>query len=379
MQYDIKYLIAAYLTRSLSEEERGDLEGWLMEEEHRVLFNRICHAVTLEEKMERMRGYDREQAWLRLERKIKPRRFLWRGWRYAAVLALPALVAGGLLYGVMGGSEGKEERVVAQAEQAEVTGPCIILADGEVVALRQEGKCAVETREGIRLEQEDGKVTLVVPELREGEEVRWHTVVTPRGGVYHVELPDGTKVWLNAESSLRFPSAFAGGDRMVEMKGEGYFEVVHDEGRPFVVTAGEMKVNVLGTKFNVCAYPEGRHTTALLEGKVQVESGNAQAVLAPGEQAVADGDRLVTGKANMGAVLSWMNRTFVFENAPLEEIMAELGRWYDVEVVFLNNRLREERFSIEMPRYKSAVEAVRAIERTKSIQLEVTEGHVVVK
>lgn len=163
------------------------------------------------------------------------------------------------------------------------------------------------------------------------------------------------------------------------MTGEGYFEVAHDTMRPFIVTAGDIQINVLGTKFNVRTYPESHHTTTLLEGKVQVEKENIRVVLAPGQQAVVSGDRLVTGKADMEVAFSWMNRTFVFENAPLEEIMAELVRWYDMEVIFLNNRLRKERFSIEMPRYESVDEAVRAIKQTKSIQLEINERQILVK
>ncbi|MEO8584191.1 MAG: FecR domain-containing protein, partial [Flavitalea sp.] len=170
--------------------------------------------------------------------------------------------------------------------------------------------------------------------------VVYNTLSTPAGSQYQVVLPDGSEIWLNAGSSIRFPSKFDGSERLVSLTGEAYFEVAKNKERPFRVTSGNMTVNVLGTHFNVNAYGEnGLIRTSLLEGSVKIIRGGTSNILKPGQQAVLDDlhEGIETNNANMQQVLAWKNGLFQFEGADIRTIMGEISRWYDVQVVYVGN------------------------------------------
>ena len=167
--------------------------------------------------------------------------------------------------------------------------------------------------------------------------VTYNTLATPRGGQYQLVLPDGSKVWLNASSSIHFPTAFTGNQRDVELTGEAYFEVAKNKEKPFHVNVKGMQVEVLGTHFNVNAYgDEGNIKTSLLEGSVKIKSGQASGLLKPGEQAILGGNvnKIEIKKADMSEVMAWKNGLFQFDDAGITTIMQEISRWYNVEIVY---------------------------------------------
>lgn len=168
-------------------------------------------------------------------------------------------------------------------------------------------------------------------------DITYNTIVTPRGGQYQVVLADGTRVWLNAASSLKFPTAFTGTERHVELTGEAYFEVAKNKDMPFTVSAGNVRVNVLGTSFNVSAYEDDAcNKTTLLEGSVQIVRNNQRLSLAPGQQAVSEGNdqpvRLKT--VNVEDAIAWKNGYFSFKKENIRSVMRKIARWYDVDVTF---------------------------------------------
>lgn len=165
----------------------------------------------------------------------------------------------------------------------------------------------------------------------------YNILSTPRGGQYKIILPDGSQVWLNAGSSLRFPVSFAAAARSVELEGEGYFEIKRDAARPFVVHTDAARVKVLGTHFNVSAYKEDKEwTTTLLEGAVEVSSKNGdRAMLRPGQQASLSDDKRINLQAvDVAASVAWKNGYFDFRRASLSDIMKQFSRWYDIDVVY---------------------------------------------
>lgn len=167
--------------------------------------------------------------------------------------------------------------------------------------------------------------------------VVYNTLTTPRGGQYQLILPDGSKVWLNASSSIHFPTAFIGKQRDVELTGEAYFEVAKNKEKPFRVNVNGMQVEVLGTHFNVNDYgDEGNIKTSLLEGSVKIKSGQTSGLLKPGEQAVLDknASKIEIKKADMNEVVAWKNGLFEFDGAGVTTIMREISRWYDVDIVY---------------------------------------------
>ncbi len=160
-----------------------------------------------------------------------------------------------------------------------------------------------------------------------------YQVSTPKGGKFQLLLPDNTKVWLNAESSIRFPKVFKQTERRVQITGEAYFEVAENKSAPFNVEVNELEVKVLGTHFNVNAFPEeDAVTTTLLEGAVQLKSNHNTAILKPGFQAVLANNQLQVAAANTGNAVAWKNGLFAFEKSPVKKIMQQFERWYEVEV-----------------------------------------------
>ncbi|WP_316814246.1 FecR family protein [Pedobacter heparinus] len=177
-----------------------------------------------------------------------------------------------------------------------------------------------------------------------------NTILTPRGGQYHIILPDGTRVWLNASSSIKFPMVFSGRERNVEITGEAYFEVVSNPAMPFIVKAGETNIRVLGTHFNVMAYADEQGVnTTLLEGKVKVSSGNTVNVMKPGQQALVLNGTINITTANVEEAVAWKNGYFYFKDSDIKTVMRQISRWYDVDVEYKGS-LPETVFSGKMYR-----------------------------
>ncbi len=184
----------------------------------------------------------------------------------------------------------------------------------------------------------------IVYRMETGEavnEIKYNTLENPRGSkVVNITLADGSRIWLNAGSSVTYPVAFAGNERKVSVKGEAYFEIAHDAAKPFYVSKGDIEVKVLGTHFNVNAYDdESDVKVTLLEGSVKLSNTGQTVIIKPGEQAVASSNSPLTvyHSPDLDKVMAWKNGLFNFEDAELKDIMRELSRWYDVEVVYEGN------------------------------------------
>jgi ferric-dicitrate binding protein FerR (iron transport regulator) len=172
---------------------------------------------------------------------------------------------------------------------------------------------------------------------KEVKAVTYNTLATPKGGQYQIVLPDGTKVWLNAASSLRYPTAFLGKERCVDVTGEAFFEVASQPDQPFTVRVGSSEVKVLGTQFNINAYGDrGRMSATLVSGRLCVTSGGHRQLLDPGEAAKvnSEGSLILAEHADIEEATAWKKGLFYFHNADLKTIMRQLSRWYDVEVVY---------------------------------------------
>ena len=196
-------------------------------------------------------------------------------------------------------------------------------------------------------------------------EIVYNTISTPRGGQYQLTLADGSKVWLNASSSLRFPASFTGNERKVEITGEAYFEVAKNASMPFIVSAKGMNVEVLGTHFNINSYTdEAAIKTTLLEGAVKVSKGNAIQILSPGQQAQLNnvGQITVSKNADVDEIMAWKNGSFVFNSTDIENIMRQISRWYDVDVSFDGN-ISKELFSGIVSRTSKLSQVLKIMER----------------
>lgn len=214
----------------------------------------------------------------------------------------------------------------------------LTLADGSEIVLDDAKNGTISAKPDAKVNKvKDGELVYESKNTQSTKANSLNIISTPRGGKYTIVLTDGSRVFLNAATTLKFPSAFAGNERKVELSGEAYFEVAKDKAKPFKVILKNQVIEVLGTHFNVKAYEEETAVkTTLVEGSVKVSSGNQGGILKPGQQAVLEntGEFSVLNHVNTVKEIAWKNGFFIFRNAGIESIMREIGRWYDVDVVF---------------------------------------------
>ena len=214
----------------------------------------------------------------------------------------------------------------------------LTLADGSKVVLDSNLNGTFAKQGNMQVARQNGRLQYIAAADKTAQPAGlYNTITTPRGGQYQLVLGDGTKVWLNAASSLRFPAGFTGVTRDVEIKGEAYFEVAKDAAHPFRVLAGGATVRVLGTHFNVNAYDdENTIATTLLEGSVKVVNNEAESLLKPGDQAQLDKSGRISLRhdVNVQEVVAWKDGFFQFDNAGIKTVMRQLSRWYDVDVEY---------------------------------------------
>lgn len=257
----------------------------------------------------------------------------------------------------------------------------LTLADGSTIILDSANNGNI-TRQGnvTVIKLDDGQLSYH-PSDNANAEVVYNTIATPRGGQYQVVLADGSKVWLNAASSITFPTSFPGKEREVKVTGEAYFEVVHNAAKPFRVSVGDMKVEVLGTHFNVNAYEdEGVIKTTLLQGSVKVAEGNKSVVITPGEQVQIKiaGSLEINRSPDLESVMAWKNEKFIFRDLDLKSIMRQLERWYDVRVTY-KGEIPDEEFVGIVSRNVNISEILNMLETAGNVKFEVIGKNIIVK
>ncbi|WP_109698771.1 FecR family protein [Chitinophaga deserti] len=338
MQEDkLRHLLGLHLHGRMSTAETEELSKLLQDESNEALFISL-----LSDMMEASAGGSGEYdpaRWETVRQRILeadtgtpvvPVRRYW--WKWAAAAAVAGIVAAGVwmylhkehMPAATVSMEGRYKNdVLPGGNRASLT-----LASGQVIDLdaAADGKLAQQGGTQIRKLQ-NGQVAYTGDEP--STVAAWNTLVTPRGGQFRLTLPDGTNVWLNAASELRFPTAFIGKERKVELTGEAYFEVAKDASKPFMVkTASGIDVQVLGTHFNISAYDGAASAVTLLEGAVAVNMKK----LAPGQQAVQLNGQIRIRPCDTDQAVAWKNGFFNFSDADIETVMKELERWYDVKV-----------------------------------------------
>ncbi|MFC2124691.1 FecR family protein, partial [Bacteroidota bacterium] len=231
--------------------------------------------------------------------------------------------------------------------------------------------------------------SLIYSDEKKTDEIQpliYNELKTPRGGGYNLVLADGTEVWVNAGSSLKFPVSFTDSTRKVFLTGEAYFDVSHN-GKPFIVSSGSMDITVLGTSFNVSAYPDELSIkTTLVEGKVQIDvtgnlgSTSASEILMPNDQAVIlrDGSTIKINQVNTSQYTSWIDGKIEFTNDNLDMVMKRLARWYDFEYEFENNLARDYHFSARISNIENVSSILEMLEMTTDVKFELRNNTIVI-
>ncbi|NQX39929.1 FecR protein [Pedobacter steynii] len=249
----------------------------------------------------------------------------------------------------------------------------LTLADGHQVALNDSSNRIITAENGMQIHLNDGGE--LVYQITDDKKIKsdYNKIETGIGGQYQVILPDGTKVWLNSSSSLRYPTVFNTGERTVELKGEGYFEVTKDKTKPFKVITETQQVEVLGTKFNINAYPEEEHIrTTLLQGSVNVGVLNKTSAytLKPGEQAVLTAQHFKIATVDTEEFISWKDGYFLFNDEPIFTAMRKLARWYDVEVVYEGD-FKDINFGGSVSKSNSLQKTLKVLQSTNKLKFKI--------
>lgn len=297
---------------------------------------------------------------------------LWRYWLRAAAAVL-VLGAGVGLWFSYSHRNSKIHQPLAEVIELKKTSPSLTLANGSVINLNGVAKGVVANDHQAEIKKTaDGKLVYNAVVSSNATPVRYNTLDIPRGSGYQLTLPDGSKVWLNAESALTFPTAFTGTERRVTLKGEAYFEVAKNKKMPFVVAAGSSEVQVFGTHFNVSAYAgDAGVTTTLLEGSVGFSSHNGQNVLLkPGQEGSYAQGQITVKEVKAADAVAWINGYFIFRKTPISSIMKQIGRWYDVETV-IPAGLKDEKFSGVYARSTDLNELLKGLELTGLVHFKV--------
>lgn len=376
-----KYIDWNILKRSmdheLSEEEKNTFENWYASHEsHRNYYERMISEWNRETLRERnlsriLSKYDsllqtRERCHLQVIR----RRILY--WSVAAVLFIG--------FGVAWIIEGFQSKVISPIPfTAIVPGQSkayLSLYDGTNICL-DETMDSLNIKVGTtEIRNRQGTVTFVMNDEFSGE-TAYNTLVVPRNGEYHIVLNDGTEVWLNADSYLKFPVYFKGKERRVVLTGEAYFKVAHHDQYPFIVETDLGNVRVYGTEFNVKRYEEEHNIrTTLVNGSVgfclREDKPENYVIIEPGHQiSYQVGEKIVVKKVNISNEIAWRNQLFCFESCTLEEIMKDIARWYDVSISFESEHLKKLYFTCTLDRYGNIEQLLRFFKEVYDIEFKI--------
>jgi transmembrane sensor len=377
-QFNIHELAEKWATGHITSEEQAWLEKWYAEfnEEELTLTN------SRHQDSDALKKAMLDQINASIEKDEAPTRTLWR-WRNlvaAASISVFLSVGGYFLF-----HKAAPQQQIAQIQKQDIAPggnkAILTLANGQRLILTgaKNGLLANQGNTTIS-KTADGKVVYNAAASESGK-VIYNTITTPRGGQYHLTLADGTDVWLNATSSIKYPTAFTGKDRQVEITGEAYFEVAHNAAKPFRVMSNGQTVEVLGTHFNVNGYPDESETrTTLIQGSVKVtKTGtNETNILKPGQQAILSDRLFAISNVKTDDAIAWKNGYFMFNNEPLESAMRKISRWYDVDIEYRDSGLKNENTYGSLSRFSDVSKVLKLLELTGAVKFHIAGNKIIV-
>jgi ferric-dicitrate binding protein FerR (iron transport regulator) len=341
---DATDLLNRYRNGQVSEEEKALVESWYLNYTQKAADPEISD---LELEANQHKILDHIMAGIEPERKFYY-------WRYISVAAavVAVIFAGGLLLKENSVPDKVSSLVIKPGNNHLPPGgnrATLILSNGSSINLTGVKNGALASEKGVVINKNaDGRITYGHGKGNAESATVFNTVLTPRGGQYQLVLSDGTRVWLNSASSLKFPVTFTAAKREVELSGEAYFEVAHNQHKPFQVVSNGQTVEVLGTHFNINAYQDEQATkTTLLEGSVKVLAHGVSSKIKPGEQVQQKNGKLTVSEVDLEEAIAWKNGFFYFKDDNIKTIMRQLSRWYDVEIKY-EGQIPEREFSGQM-------------------------------
>lgn len=385
----------------MEKEKQNNQEQWLkafVDREEDFDYEAFCEMMRspdnedLREEFERVRRLtaleaDKAKMWKQVQSRMnknsryRVKRYL----KYAAII-VAFVLAGGTWWMV---KENPEEIISVELSETSMLSPgtpkaYILFSSGQRMDLTTTGHDTMVMEKGMQVRVgSSGKISYVPGDSGSilKQEIVYNTIVVPRGGEYKLELADGTLVWLNSDSELRYPVKFVGNQREVQLKGEGYFKVSKNPEKPFRVMVGDMVVKVLGTSFNINAYKDQDNIlTTLVSGKVDIQdvTGESLVVMKPNQQVDFRHGQVVVKEVDVTRFVSWLDGKFYFNDMTLENIMSQLQRWYDIEVFFTDEKLKSYPFTGVIRRDLSAERIFEIIEKTTQVKFHIKDKCVTV-
>ena len=375
MEKELEEIIMKQLASDeLSEEEKAYFEEWYKESSHQKYFQELLkiHSGIMAYSVKD--HVDREKAW----RKVRPVRKISRIYevlKYAVILLLP------LCIGILLFTREREKTTTVYVEPIVKPGgklAVLTLSTGKQVELSE--RVASMSEQGAKISNSTNNELVYKPveDVTSTEDV-YNTITVPRGGEYKLVLADGTTVWLNSDSYIRFPVTFSGDKRQVELRGEAYFEVAKNMEKPFIVRINDYDICVTGTQFNVRDYSNESVVTTLVEGSIQLERGKQIQKLVPGQQALLVNGRWIIKEVDVTDFIGWREGAFNFKEVCLENIINELARWYDIEVFFVDSDKQNEYYSFEIERSSSLKQVLNILEKTRTLDVELKGRTVIIR
>lgn len=374
-------MIRLYLSGAISEEERQELKFWVEESEgNRRFFEEMKEEGRFAEEFPEFCRIDMEKGWRRFEQQVQPkRRSLWRrALRYAAVIAVP--VAVGLSVWLLNREEKAENTLISKVIEPGQVKAMLVLPGGATLALQDMKQGEIEVDKGLKARQTNKGLVYDNDVVSREEKLKYNTLKTPRGGEFRLTLSDGTSVILNSATNLRYPVTFGKQERKVYLDGEAYFEVQKDSTRPFYVEMDGMQIKVYGTSFNVNTHKEGGIQTVLVEGRVGIKLPNYEHILSPGSWARFNRERgeIEVRSVDVQQYVAWTKGIFAFEEESLEQIMNTLSLWYDVDVFYETDSVKQLHFSGHLGRYKEIRDILDAITEATGVKFSIKERIIIV-
>ena len=383
--YKISRLRAKKLMGVILPEDEEKLNAWLEEDaRNKDLYRRILEVENFSTRDMYAKRLDVEHTWDALKEQLagqRKRRSLFSSWQIGVAASVILLVGIGLYWGFNKKPKVKQVEVAAHVEMGGAKA-ILVTSRGDEIVL-QDSSVQLITLGGGMVAKNDGVQVSYKENEGAGKEdvLEYNTIRVPRGGEYKLFLSDNTEVFLNSDSEIRFPVKFGKGKRDVFLRGEAFFVVTKDASRPFVVNANDkMSVEVLGTQFNLQAYPDDAFVeTTLNEGAVRVFNGKQGVRLRPDEQAVYDEGKFTVRKVDASSYSAWKEGRFMLLNHSLENIMTRLARWYNIDIFWENPEVKEYHFSGELARYEDFTEILRMLELATRVHFEVKDRTVFVR
>ena len=372
--FQLARIIAASLKGNANDEEQRTLREWLsVSTRNKKIYDEFKDGKRLEQKIvesQQINWKNEYQHFITKRQRTRKNRRMKTIIRYAAILTLPIVAAGIFLL------QKNDRQTIVSISEVIKPGEhkaVLITGGGERITLSDSTLSPIQEQNGMIVNVTNNKVSYILPEdslCTQGSPI-FNTLQIPRGGEYFLTLADGTEVWLNAETEIRYPVQFTGDKRVVYLDGEAYFTVAPDKNKPFTVVSTHASVSVLGTQFNFRAYPDERDVqTTLVSGSVimQSEKYKQQIKLVPGEQGVLEKNsaKLMKQEVNTYLYTAWKDGRFAFRDARLEDLFNILARWYDLSVFYQSPEAKDIRFTGDLNKtddFKSILKIIEQNER----------------